>query len=365
MLGILMLSAAALAPADVPVQTDAAALRVGAELRAEALYENHGLEKEPGTTIHPSTAFEIQHAAVVLDGKLPPEDTDVAFGFDLLHAASSPLDYGYVTHWFGRVVGVSLGKMRVLQGGWDNASYEDFTAHAKGFYADNLVYDANAPMAAVSLRAAGLLTLQFLNDKVVGRDAVASWSKSAHPTWAFGWRGDFGPITPLLDVGSYDNNKSRWVDAGVKTKMNGLTGTLDLFNKNQVTRHTTGTGKILPKADVSTGMTLSVAYEIMGAATPWFYFSTFDDKQGDDRDLGIKDHEFNTTRDASARVSYDTWDDNGQVTGVGINLNALGKGWTPYLALVSRSGKFENQKRPNEAEDKTELWVRFGVLGTM
>jgi hypothetical protein len=330
-------------------------MKLGAELRAELLHKNDGLAKDEGHPAHPTTAFEVQHAGLTLDGALSADDT-VRFGFDLLHPGVSPLDYGFFTHTFAKIVGVSIGKMRVLQGGWDNASYEDYRAHATGFYADNLVYDLNEPMAAVSLHAAGVLTLQILNDKVAGTDAAASWNKTQHPTWVLGWQGEFGPITPLIDVGSYDNNHSRWVDAGVKTSMNGLEASLDLYNKNQVNRYTDAAGKGVGKADVSSGITLNVSYELKGAATPWFYFSTFNDKQASDIPLNLDDHEFNEAN---------RFDDNGQVIAVGVNVDALAKGYTPYAAVVTRSAKFESQKHPGDAQDKSELWIRAGILASL
>lgn len=364
MLGLCIVAAAALGHGEVAVRTDAATLKIGAQMRVEALYNNHGLEKAPGKTVHATTNLDVQNANLVLDGKLPG-DNDVALGVDIRHPVAEPMMYGYITHWFSPSIGLSAGKMRVLQGGWDHASYDDYTAHATGIYARNLVYEANVPMAALTFKTLGTVTMQILNDKIVGKNPDATWNATEHPTWVFGWQGEFGPITPLIDVGSYDNNKSRWVDAGLKTVMNGLLGTLDLYSKNQVARRTNGAGTVVRTADVSTGMTLNVAYEIKGTATPWFYFSSFDAKQAVDDTLGLENHEYNTTKDANGKVTHDIWDDNGQVIGFGVNINLLGAGWTPYAVLVTRTGKFEDQKRPGEPEDKSDMWVRIGLLGAI
>lgn len=340
-------------------------VRVEAELRGEALYQNHGIARLGGQKAKPTTGLEVQHAELTLKSQVAPE-LETAWGLDLLAKRGTALDYAYVTRWFVQhAVGVAAGQMRVMQGGWDNASYESYTAHAVGTYAKNLVYPETAPMIAITAKVAGEITLQVLNDKVAGVDAAASWNQTKHATWALGWHGEFGPITPLVDIGSYDNNKSRWVDAGIKTEMNGLTATLDLFNKNQVTRYVTTAGVARSKADVSTGMTLGAAYEIKGVATPWFYFSSFDDRQAEDDELTLRDREYNTSRDEAGQLVFDKWDDNGQVIGTGINLNALSKGWIPYLAVVNRSGKFEDDRNPAQGKEKSELLVRLGVLGSL
>lgn len=361
MLGLVLAAGALVSPDPVP-RTDEAQVKVSGELRAEAVYRNHGLEKRPGVRVHPSMQWEIPYANLIASGTAP-DDLEFGVGVDFVRKESDLVDYAFMTRWFSKIIGMSLGKMRVMQGGWDNESYADYKRHAVGIYAQNLVYVANAPMVAITLRAAGAVTLQVLNDKVVDADATEQWNQSTHLTWVLGWRGDFGPITPLLDVGSYDNNRSRWVDAGLKTEMNGLVATLDLFSKNDVKKYPVDGGTSVSRADVSTAITLNVAYEIKDLVTPWFYFSSFDDKQAVDSDVGLSNHTFNTTHQVDGQVAYDRWDDNGQVVAMGMNINVLAAGFTPFVALVTRSGKFEDQVKLGESQEKSEMWVRVGVMG--
>ncbi len=348
---------------DAQVKTLADSLTLHAQLRAELLYEDHGLETREGESKQPTTRMEVQHAALKLDGKLN-ESTDFAMRANFLRPID-PLDYGFGTHWFNKMIGWSFGKMKVIQGGWDNQSLDSaHDVHVAGTYYGNVIFNEYETMTALHVRAAGMLTVQVLNDKVMGRDALASWNNSQHPTWIVSYKTEFGPISPMVSLGSYDDNKSRWVDAGISTTMNGLYATLDIFNRNHVVRYRDANNDNVGKANVATSITVYASYEIKGAGKPWFFFSTYDDKQAEDKDLNLEDRQYNTTKGPAGDFTYDTWDDNGQVVGGGFDLLALGERWVPYLAMISRSGKFEDPKRAGEPESKSETNVRFGAYAS-
>ena len=357
---------------DVKVTTGAVSAKLGGQFRSELLYSNNGIQSTDAKKADASTTLDVDTANILLDGKYN-NDTEFAFRFNLYNPSINnghvePIDYGYGTHWFNKMIGWSFGKMMVLQGGFDNID-GDFKSHATGVYAQNLVFNTYEPMTALTVKAGGTFTLQVLNDKVsAGNDGV--WNKNKHPTFVLGYRGDFGPVSPLVDIGSYDNNKSRWLDVGVKTEMNGLMATLDYYNNNHANMLEVAGEKPKSAADVSTAITLYAQYEVKGAVTPWLYFSTFDNKQFEDKTLGLSNAKYNdstpavaATETTAATPATYSWNDNGQTIGVGVNLNDMGKGWTPYIAFINQSGKFEDEKNPGEAKSKSEMWLRVGVLG--
>lgn len=340
---------------DANVTTGATSAKLGGEFRAELNYDDHGYEKvDGGESPDATTSIQLQRVAIKLHGNIN-KDTEYGFRFNLLNPVTTPVDYGYGTHWFTKSMGFSIGKMKVLQGGFDNWT-GDYTAHATGVYAENLAFAEYEEMIAMHLKMAGDIRVQLLNDKVIGTDADAQWNKNTHPTWVVGWMGEFGPIKPMVNIGSYDNNKSRWIDIGVATEMSGLAASLDIYSKNHVNKSADSAGKTKEVADDGMGLTLNVGYEIKGTATPFFYFSSWDNKQGTNDATGAEDVKVNTT---NADGSME-WNDNGQTIAVGSNFHMMGEGWTPFAAIVTQSGKF---MEGTEEKTKSNMWVRLGVNG--
>ena len=357
---------------DANVTTGATSAKLGGEFRAEWVHDDHGYEKATGFTPTATDMIQVQRVALKYAGNLNA-NTEFAMRFNLLNVAVGagidgniaglPLEYGYGTHWFTKAIGFSMGKMKVAQGGWNtwDSSYRE---HAKGVYSSNLVFADYSDMIEMQMKMMGSIRLQLLND-VSG--ANAEWNTDGvHPTWVLGWQGAFGPIQPVVDIGSYDNNKSRWIDVGVKTEMSGLVASLDIYMKNDVHKFAdpTATDKNKEIADAATSITLNAAYAIKGTATPFLFFSTFDNKQGTDSDIpAIKEEpKVNTTVPASATSpAMMVWNDNGQTFGVGANLDMMGKNFNPYFAIVSQSGKFADAA--GKEETKSNMWIKLGVLG--
>jgi len=361
---------------EAAVRTGAASARLGGEFRAEYLYDNQGLYKRDGYKPSATSGLQVSDAYVVLDGNVNA-DTEYAFRFNLLNPGAapdhSPLEYGYGTHWFTKTFGFSIGKERIMQGGWHHME-EGYRTHADGLYAQNLALADYDALFALHLKVAGLATLQVVNDVVAdptSANAAVSgrWNKSAHPTFVLGWLGEFGPVKPLIDFGSYDNNKSRYVDVGVKTEINGLTATLDYHNDNQSYRvATTANPAVVNKEhDVKSSYSLNVAYEVKNVVTPWAYYSYFDNKQASDSAAGLSNRKYNTSTAATnvpGGYNY-AWDDNGTVWGVGFDLNMTGKNWNPFVAYVSTSGKFLKAGSTTDTETRTDAQLKIGVLGTI
>lgn len=346
----------------VNVTTGAETAKLGGEFRAELKYDNNQLYKETGYTPKAATTLDVNTAKVKLKGNLNKE-TEYAFRFNINPTATSPspFDYGYGTHWFGETFGWSFGKMKVVQGGWDQLD-GGFKDHAVGQYrAKNLPFADYSEMMAFHVKAAGKLSLQVLNDYTktsADPNRVAEWNSGTHPTYALGWAGDFNGIMPLVDFGTFDNQKSRWFDVGIKAKLAGVDASLDFGQKtvgHKVVK-ASDPKKNDNKQDTATNIALRAGYEIAGAAKPWLYFSTYDNKQH------TKDVKGNKVVEATATspASYG-WKDNGQTIGVGADLLSMGKNWNPYLAVVMQSGKFLDATG-DKATSHNNMQVRFGSL---
>lgn len=347
---------------DANVTTGANSMKLGGEFRSEFNYTNNGLEKTDGYTPKSSSTIELQTVKVTLKGKYNAT-TEYAVRFDLLDGGnyhSTATDYAYGTHWLSDVIGFSIGQMKTLEGGWDIYT-NNYRTHAVSVYKDQLPVDLYQPMFAFHVKAAGQITLQLFNDTTDGATNAARWNKTAHPTFALGWMGKFGPIEPLVNIGTYDNQKSHWVDVGVRTNMSGLTASID-YNQNTISNKIADGTDFKSKEDVGSNLAIRAGYEIKGAAMPWLYYANYDLKENADANTAGKDVKVNTTQDpdpVTGVTSYD-FDDNGQVFGIGADLMMMGEGWNPYVALVNRSGKWMDG---TSEKTRSEMQVRIGVLG--
>jgi hypothetical protein len=358
----LAVSGIALAQEGKNVTTGAETAKLGGEFRSELIYSDNGLMKKKGSDPEATTGIGVSAVNIKLDGKVNPA-TDYSFRFNLLGTGVlGPVEIAYGKHWFTNSIGFSIGRQTVLQGGFDNID-GGYKSHATGIYADNMSFNPNEDMIALHLKVAGEITLQIVNDRYVdgpGRMGAANWNTGRHQTFVAGWRGNFGTVTPMLNIGSYDNNKSRWMDLGIKTSMAGLDASLDIYQNTFTNKVTVGKKNEEPQ-DVATSITLNLAYNIAKTATPFLYFSTYDAKQADDSKLGLKDRKTNSyATDADGNLTGGmNWDDNGVVWAIGTDLHMMGNGWSPFFALVNRSGKWEDSA--GKEETKSEMMIKLGA----
>ena len=359
---------------DVAVLTGANSARLGGEFKAEFVNDNQGLYKHSGYSPGQVAAFQVTNAYLLLSGYISP-DTEYGFRFNLLSAGSSPLEFGSGTHWFTKSFGFSVGKERILQGGWHHLN-QGYRTHADGLYARNLAFSDYAAAWGLHLKFQGIVTLQLVNDVVqdpndVLDTAVANrWNKDQHPAWILAWLGDFGLVKPLLIFGSYDNNRSRYVDVGLRTGLNGFNATLDYHNDRVSYRIPLGSeaSRVDQKeTDVKTSYTVNLSYELRNLVTPWVFYSYYDRKQASDPVAALSDRSFNLSKEVGSipgGVGY-TWDDNGTVWGLGVDVNVIGKNWNPFIAYTSTSGKFLKDPSATEGEMRSNALVKVGVLGTI
>jgi len=354
------------------VTTNVTSMKVGGEFAGGLLYNDNGLYKSTGVTPDKATTLGLDTANIKLTGNLNA-DTEYAFRFNLLNPNPTPLDYGYGTHWFSKMFGFSVGKMKVLQGGWDNldSGYIEETHGTVGIYAANLPIAQYTPMIAVHANLAGRISLQIFNDNTPTSMTQASYNKTKHPSFALGWLGDFGPIKPEVDLGTYDNQKSRWYDVSVKTNMAGLIASLGYWRNDRAWQGTNSSGKAVDNTDSASAISLTAGYEVKNVVTPWVYFSTYDNKQDGTNAKGntmaSMPAQSGTCAAGMAQVGAScnaaSWTDNGMIWGIGADLLTFGNNWTPFISYISTSGKF--LKNANDVagatETRTDNTVKLGV----
>ena len=353
-----------------PVWSAAATTHLRGEFRSEFIYDDHGVAKHTGYKPTKSTTLGVTHVNLLLDGDLNA-DTEYAFRFNLWNPTSTPLDYGYGTHWFNKTLGFSIGKERIMQGGWDHQD-QGYQTHVEGFYAQNLAMKDFDGVLALHLKAAGLLSLQVVNDVKADKtssnpDVSGRWNKDTHPTIILGWLGEFGPIRPLLDVGSYDNNKSRWIDVGIKAQLNSLRVTLDYHNDSVAYRVPVAGAPDQNETNTKIAYTANASFEVPNLLTPWLYYSNYEQKQASDASIGLSGHKYNTATAvpitaAEGGYTY-TWDNNGTTWGLGADFGFFGKNWNPFLAFVRQSGRFLKGTSAADTETRSENLVKLGILG--
>lgn len=343
---------------DNNVTTGANSAKFGGEFRGEWIYDDHGLEKTKGNDPSATSDIAVKAANIKLGGKINP-NTEYMFKFSLL---GTGLSEGYGRHWLNNMIGFSIGRQKVLQGGFDYVE-SNYTKHVVGAYASNLVFSEFSDMIALHVKAGGDLTLQIVDD------VVGDWNTKEKQTWILGWTGAFGPISPMVNIGSYDNNKSMYFDVGVKTAMNGLTASLDIhMNQGTAKEPDVDPKKNKELKDTATAYTLNLAYEVKGTMTPWAYFSVYDRKEATDSKIARRAKETKTntaaTYDAAGNMTSPAqWDDNGTTWGVGANFHMMGQGWSPFVAIIGQSGKWEDPADATKEETKSNMMIKIGALG--
>lgn len=359
------------AAASANVQTVAESMTIGGEFRSELIYDDHGLEKAEGVSSKPTSNLQVSAAKVKFKGNLS-HDTEYAFRFNVLNTDSKGqlLEYGYLRHWLGKSVGITFGKVKVMQGGFDNVD-DNYRFHIRPAYRSDLVFPSRyEPVVGLHILAAGELSAYVIND-VNSETNPNRWNERKNQTLIVGYRGRFGPIEPLLNYGSYDNNKSFWIDAGMKTNMAGLTASFDYWSDKEILKgRNVSDNSAVDLVQTSSNVAFNLKYEISNLGIPWVHLSKYDKNQADTGANSILlefDSKTNgTTSVASRNRNYnsapDNLDDNALMGGVGVDVSAFGKSWTPYVAILGTQAKFENNSQKS-VETRRSVQIKVGVLG--
>jgi hypothetical protein len=327
---------------------------VGGHFKGEIRYDDQKIEKHNGTTPKAALTNHTWSHAVL---KAKVNDTvsyagDFAFLSD--NAAGLGVKYSYVTLDHG-MVDTSIGYLKRSIGGWDVAD-SDAVLGVDGSLANPLV-DALTTTPGFSVAYDGgmwSLALQFSKD-MQGPWANMNVGASKTPAAALDFRGDFGGVKPILQIGLLDGEHSRYLSAGVKGEVAALGYEVDVtgFEFAHKVVSTSDADKNESKKDTTLSYRIKATYDV-GMLAPFFVYSALSTKQ---HTTDVKANPYvmvGTTR------TYN-YSDNGSMISVGSTFDCFGDNVSPYVAVDMSKGKFITDAAAGKEEDLSNMTLRTGL----
>ncbi len=338
-------------------------LNLGAEARAERIWSDEGFSDIGSDEVPSSAEISLTKMRLMVAGKLRSE-LQYSIKFDLLESKEKTLQYGHLTYTAiiaEYSVGFSLGKMKVHQGGWDQ-KLNGIRDHVQGNYRRHFAFSSYEPMLAVMIPIQGKLTLQLVNDVTI--DDGGQWNEKSHLTPILGWFGELGTVDPLLAYGSYDNNKSYWLEVGFAANHGGFSGRFDTKFDSFSNKVREG-GEVKNYADRTTSHTLKLEYAMPELVRPWMYMSKFERIQYESQASNKKDAKVNaSTVNGQGKFIY-ALDDNALTFGTGIDLLSLGPDWTPFAAWITTLATFADPANTAVSEQKSLSSFHLGCTAEL
>jgi len=393
--GCVVVAAAAVAAEDG--KSDGKSLKVGkadvtmsGAFRTEWGHTTNGLGKvDEGGKDSKSSAFGVEYLKVKFGGKLN-SDVDFKFQLNLLSGKwgygnpADLVDTAQGTWWASKMFGFTMGKTRTLQGGWSNIDGgSELNIWGKGAYVPPFKTYSEGFAVHLNPGDAGKITLQLLNDLTTksGPDAQAaldgksgrnttnrpaSWNQtSKQPAAILQYTGEFGPISPILQVGQYDMNHSRFFDVGARFAMADLNVTFDYMVDNYSQKIAKASGDGFEGKNLTyTDMSLRADYTMKGLAKPFVWVNTYN--RSNEKDSVAADDvtgNANPSTSVACAAFKSCFDDNAMSLSVGSYILAMGDGWSPYVVYRSMSGKFYEAASADTATGSIST-IAIGAIGS-
>lgn len=343
------------ADAGSNVTAHAKSLKVGAMYSTELTHNDGGFMKTEGdTSSHATGSIGVSIFDLKLEGEL---SGDASFKM-VYNMVGNDLELGYATWWVCKGFGISAGKKKVFQGGFEN-KYKK-TAYASTAYAETLKpFSSFAPVFELlaQVDVAGTVTLQMTDDSTVGSYATTVdekgevTGKKKQPAMILAWEGEFGPLFPMVTFGSYDMNHSKFFTVGAKLEHQGIMGlaeyVADMRNRPDPTDATKAVTDNMSVINIEAGYTME---KMMGVS---FKYAMFDTKQAG---TDIKGN-------AAGSVDPTAFFDNNNVWTLGATCLTEGPHFAPYVAFVGRSGNNLKAGSATDVEAKSDLSMVLGFGG--
>jgi hypothetical protein len=317
-------------------------LKLGVEYHAEFSYKDNGLmEADKGDEQTKTTNIGLSEANLTLVGKL---SKDVTLDMNWSAARASG-NWFLVDYQAMDALMVRVGQDAANIGGWENEN-DLYDIFAKSIYNTNFRPWGASGFIEVQydLGSAGKVGLQFLNDVVGDAASLRFNNASKQPTGILEYRGNFGMVSPLVQVGTYDANHSMVYSLGVNLKVADLDAYIDYTADNMALRETLGSSKEVITAHTS--LVADLRYTL-NQVQYFLKYSMYDQKQ--------------EPTDIKVNAKAGEFSDNGSRWAVGARCNWV-TAYNPYLALQSSSGKWTNPKDSKE-KSYSEMDILFGVMG--
>ncbi len=358
--------------ADTNLQVAGIEGHLGAQWRAEMESNDHGLMKDDNNSPLRTQTMALKTFKLRLLGKFSPT-VDYKFRYNFVN---SGIEHAKMSYSPSSYITIGIGNDQVKQGGFEMkaAGYETFMYSP---YHDTWKpFKEYATVLDVTLNLAGKVTFELTED-VATNDYPASFdgktntgavtTTKTQPGMALEWVGDFGPIKPLLQFGSYDTNASRYIVAGVKGKVEGFEASFDYTLDRRARRYANN-----KYYDQLTNITVMASYDIPEVAKPFLTFAGYKNKTASDDDVGLKEATSNgKAKSATAASPFDdnlgakNFEQNGVAWSVGTFFMQHEKNFRPYVALTNRGGKFAvaDTGDPSREDTRTEMSIRLGACG--
>ena len=354
------------------VMSMAKSANLGFEYRAALVYDNNMYKKadadkeDPTKTAH-FGPIDVLKATVKGDIN---EQVKYHFSYNLV---SSKTEYAKATWSPIEMMSVTLGSDKVKQNGWETYDVGSFKMFNSAYFNGNLPFENYASSLSLGFKAAGTVSLQLLNDRLNADQANATgilesddandkssrdFQKSGQekqPAMIIEWMGDFGmPVKPLIQIGSYDMNHSKYFTLGLKFAQDAISAQVDFTQDQRARLNEVSTGVFKEKVDTATNIALSASYNL-GAFEPFLKFTSFDVKQDDD---DLKGNAIPTSSGISIK-------DNETGIAVGSFIMQQGKSFRPFFSIVQMSEKnYVTLTDPDKIETRTDMKVMLGAAGT-
>lgn len=337
--------------------------KFGFEYRFELAQSDDGLADEDKTA---HLGMGIKRLKISLSGKAA-DNVDYFFR---VAGDNGGIDYAWLNWNVTDMFSVLAGRAKVRMYGWDFKEADAFDIF------DTIITDQGHAVTGigvdemVQLQAdlAGKLTLQFAQDHndcvstTSGPNCSASWNtvkagasepSLKQPAFFLSWIGSFGPISPLVQYGSYDLGHSMTYTVGARFENDMVDVKLDYIVDESSAKGVDANDpkKSEDQKSTETGIVLSGEVHA-GDWAPFFEYSTYNNKQYTPD--GVEEPKVN---------QRGMWDDNGSTIGIGVFADHWGKGFRPYLAFQMMSGKFVDDKDAAKEETLSETEIKLGVAG--
>jgi hypothetical protein len=325
-------------------------VKFGVEYRAEYRNANNGLT-EVGGKAAPAKAsatsnISMPAANLTMSGKL---SKDVSF--DANYSMLGGLNWFFVDYKSMDMLTVRAGKDAANLGGWENEN-DLYDIFAKSIYNTNKRPLSASPFveARLSFGDAANVNIQLLDDVVFDKttDPLRYNNSNKRPAMLVEYTGNFGMVSPLVQFGQYDANKSMFYTIGAKLSVADLVAYIDIVGDTVAIRKTP------TSSDADEYAQQSIVADLRYTMSKVEYF--------------LKYSSYARTEPSAAKSEVNTsatvtdFDDNGSVIGVGARCNWV-EAFNPYLALEMRSGDFNDSD--NKKESRSDMNILLGVLGKM
>lgn len=335
------------------VQTMAKSMHLGLEYRGGIVYDDNGLDKQEGVDASSETLVTLNVARLRLKGSLT-DSAEYSIRYDLL---TSKVQYAKVTWWPTEMIGMTVGRDKTKQNGWE--AYNSVYATLVGSHYSALTpFIGFADTISLHAKVAGMVTLQLLDDQVTDdttRPAGEFNKSKRQPAFILEWLGDMGGIKPLVQIGSYDLNHSMYFTLSGAMAMGGMDTSLTLVQDMRRSQDATDPKKEL--TDTYTSVVAEGSY-VVGNYRPFGKVTYMDVKQ----DTNAKGNSVGVNSQGDPTMAFD---DNGMIVNLGVFGPEQAKIVRPYIAMAYEAGTFYKLTAADKTEAKSKTSLYFGLAGEL